>query len=104
MPKAFFRLEKIKNILAAMSQLQLNNLMVQHVHKNLTDTLDLKIIARSFANTNNTGEDFLGSCKCSSEFYPRLYIRILLSFVLFLFIVIFLYVSVKIVVVCQSMV
>ena len=54
-------LRRLKTYLrTTMSQLRLNNLMVLHVHKELTDSLDLKSIARSFVNANDSRKRIFG--------------------------------------------
>ena len=59
--RSFSALRRLKTYLrTTMSQLQLNNLMVLHVYKELTDSLDLKSIACSFVNANNSRKRIFG--------------------------------------------
>ena len=59
--RSFSALRRLKTYLrTTMSQLRLNNLMVLHVHKELTDSLDLKSIARSFVNANDSRKRIFG--------------------------------------------
>ena len=59
--RSFSSLRRIKTYLrSTMSEERLNNILLLHVHKEETDTLDLTEIARLFVSANTRREDFFG--------------------------------------------
>ena len=59
--RSFSSLRRVKNYLrSTMSEERLNNIMLLHVHKEETDTLDLTEIARLFVSANTRRNDFFG--------------------------------------------
>ena len=60
--RSFSVLRRLKTWLrSTMSQKRLNNLLVLHCHKGLTDELSLKHIAEDFATANDRRRSFFGS-------------------------------------------
>lgn len=62
--RSFSVLRRLKTWLrSTMTQERMNNLLLLHVHKTLTDTLDLKQIADEFSSVNERRIQFFGSFK-----------------------------------------
>ena len=59
--RSFSSFKRLKiNLRSTMTQLRLNNLIVLHVHKNLSDDLDLTSIAMEFISGNESRQRFFG--------------------------------------------
>jgi len=59
--RSFSSLRRIKTYLRnTMNACRLNNLLLLHVHKSKTDTLDLHFIAKKFVSVNCCRENFFG--------------------------------------------
>ncbi|XP_070549960.1 zinc finger MYM-type protein 1-like [Ptychodera flava] len=59
--RSFSALRRLKSYLrSTMSQQRLNNVMLLHIHKQITDSLCLKDIARDFASANDRRVTFFG--------------------------------------------
>jgi len=55
-------IRRIKTYLhSSMTQTCLNNVMVLHIHKHLTDSVDHKQILNEFASSNDDGQRIFGS-------------------------------------------
>ena len=60
--RSFSALRRIKTYLrATMTQQHLNHLMILHVHKNLTDDLDLVAVANNFIDGSDHRKHYFGS-------------------------------------------
>jgi hypothetical protein len=59
--RSFSCLRRVQNFLrSTMSQERLNNLMILHIHQDLTDLLDLEAVARDFVSLNDSRRDLFG--------------------------------------------
>lgn len=62
--RSFSALRRVKDYLRnTMSQERLNHLMILHVHKDTTDTLDLKSIANEFVGESEHRASIFGTFK-----------------------------------------
>ena len=62
--RSFSVLRRLKTWLRnTMTQERMNNLLLLHVHKTITDALDLREIAEKFATVNEQRQNFFGSFK-----------------------------------------
>ena len=60
--RSFSVLHRIKSYLrSTMSESRLNNIMLLHCHKDITDCLDLLNIAKSFADVNTRRQNHFGT-------------------------------------------
>ena len=60
--RSFSALKRVLTYLrSTMTEERLNHCLLLHIHKNVTDTLDIKEIAKDFINTNSERLSFFGS-------------------------------------------
>ena len=60
--RSFSALKRVLTYLrSTMTEERLNHCLLLHIHKNVTDTLDIKEIAKDFINTNSERLSYFGS-------------------------------------------
>ena len=52
---------------SSMKQMRLNNMMVVHIHKNVTDTIDIKSILTKFSTANEERRRMFGSFELQNK-------------------------------------
>ena len=60
--RAFSALRRLKNYLrSTMTQPRLNNMMLLHIHKDLTDNIDVLQVAKEFVQVNDRRSNYFGT-------------------------------------------